>query len=64
MAHGHHHCRGGCDHSHDESEDPALVYGLYEKIDTERVQCFNEHEEGAGKRVFKPWEERLDTTKV
>ena len=63
MSHGHH-CQCGCDHSHDDIGDPAVSYGLYQKIDLERVQCFNEHEEGAGRRVFKPWDERLDVTKV
>lgn len=64
MAGHHHHHHGHCDHSHEDKEDPALVYGLYQKIDLQRVQCFNEHEEGAGRRVFKPWDERLDVTKV
>ena len=62
MAH-HHHGHGGCDHSHEDPVDPALVYSLYQKIDINRVQCYNEHEEGAGAKVFKPWEDRLDTTK-
>ena len=29
-----------------------------------RLQCLNEAEEGSGKKVFKPWEERLDKSKV
>lgn len=37
---------------------------LYKKIDTARVQCLNESEEGAGRSVFKPWEDRLDREKV
>lgn len=37
---------------------------LYEKIDIARVQCLNELAEGSGVTVFKPWEERLDRTKV
>lgn len=37
---------------------------LYEKIDIARVQCLNECVEGTGATVFKPWEERLDRTKV
>ena len=60
----HHHCHGGCDHSHDELGDPALVYSLYDKIDIQKLQCFNEHEEGAGRKVFRAWDERLDTTQV
>lgn len=42
----------------------CLNYSLYQKIDTEKLQCLNESEEGAGKTVFKPWDERLDKTKV
>lgn len=37
---------------------------LYQKIDTENLQCLNEAEDGSGKTVFKPWDERLDKTKV
>ena len=40
------------------------VYSLYQKIDTEKLQCLNEAEDGSGKAVFKPWDERLDRTKV
>ena len=40
------------------------MYSLYQKIDTEKLQCLNEAEEGSGKTVFKPWDERLDRTKV
>ena len=58
----HHHGAGGCEHSHDG--DPAVAYSLYQKIDMIHMQCFNESEEGAGKKVFKPWEERLDKTEV
>ena len=37
---------------------------LYKKIDTEKLQCLNETEEGSGKSVFKPWDERADKTRV
>lgn len=40
------------------------VDSLYQKIDTERLECLNESEEGAGKTVFKAWEDRLDKVKV
>jgi len=44
---------------------PFLLYAsLYQKIDVEKLQCLNESEEGSGKTVFKPWEDRLDRTKV
>ena len=43
-----------------------LLYSpsLYQKIDTEKLQCLNEAEEGSGKKVFRPWDERLDKSKV
>lgn len=41
-----------------------LWLSLYQKIDTENLQCLNEAEEGSGKAVFKPWDERLDRSKV
>ena len=37
---------------------------MYQKIDLEKLQCLNEVEEGSGKTVFKPWDERLDKSKV
>ena len=40
------------------------IYSLYQKIDMENMQCLNEAEEGSGKTVFKPWNERLDKEKV
>lgn len=42
----------------------GLCHTLYAKIDIDRVQCLNESIESTGKTVFKPWEERLDRTKV
>ena len=37
---------------------------LYKKIDVERVLCWNEAEDGMGKTVFKPWEDRMNRDKV
>ncbi|KAK6474350.1 PITH domain-containing protein 1-like [Huso huso] len=60
--HGHgHSC--GCEGQHDPAER-GLEFGLYQKIDLEKLQCLNESREGAGKLVFKPWEERRDREKV
>lgn len=64
---GHGHSHGGCeghDHDHVTDADRASAYSLYLKIDTERVQCLNEAEEGSAKYVFKPWDKRLDKEKV
>lgn len=52
-----------CGSAHDTAE-LGISYNLYEKIDTDKVQCLNEHEEGSGARVFKTWEERLDRSEV
>jgi hypothetical protein len=59
--HHHHHHGGHCGCGHAQ-EDHALSYSLYTKIDIENVKCYNEHVSGAGKTVFKPWDNRLDTT--
>ena len=37
---------------------------LYQKIDTDGVQCWNEAEEGSGRTVFRAWEERMDQEKM
>ncbi|KAL8562250.1 PITH domain-containing protein 1 [Nucella lapillus] len=61
MSHGHSHgpCGGGADHSHDHGDaELGRMYSLYVKVDTERMQCLNESVEGAGKTVFKPWDQR------
>jgi len=63
---------GHCAHQHhDHGGDDAHVgpelgvqYTLYTKIDLDNVQCLNEATEGSGKTVFKPWDERLDFSRV
>lgn len=42
----------------------ANACSLYQKIDTEKLQCLNEAVEGSGRTIFKPWEERFDRNKV
>ena len=37
-----------------------LHYSLYQKIDFSKFECLNESEDDSGKRVFRPWESRLD----
>jgi len=56
--HDHHHH----DHSHD-AEDNSDQFSLFLKIHMDRLECLNEMEQDSGKTVFKPWDERLDTTK-
>lgn len=54
---GGHSCEG--DHDHHESPETGILYSLYQKIDKDNLECLNESVEGAGKTVFKPWENRL-----
>ncbi|XP_046857960.1 PITH domain-containing protein 1-like [Xenia sp. Carnegie-2017] len=54
-----HNCSG---HNH-ISEEKGVQYSLFTKIDFTHVEVLNEAEEGTGKTVFKPWEERLDRNK-
>uniref|UniRef100_T1IRT3 PITH domain-containing protein n=1 Tax=Strigamia maritima TaxID=126957 RepID=T1IRT3_STRMM len=58
--HGHS-CVGDCDH--DDTPELGIHYSLYTKIDLDHVVCLNESEEGSGKFVFKPWEDRLNFEK-
>ncbi|KAH9406416.1 PREDICTED: PITH domain-containing protein 1-like [Rhagoletis zephyria] len=60
-----HHCDHECNgHSSlNDSEDLGVLYSLFSKIDLGKLECLNEAEEGSGKTVFKPWEERMDMEK-
>lgn len=55
-----------CDHDHEHDgccqhgDDNDVAYSLYQKIDTLNVECLNEHVDGSGVKVFKPWNERLN----
>jgi len=49
-------------HSH-ETVDESETFNLFLKINTEQLQCLNEAVEGSCKKVFKPWDERLDQSK-
>uniref|UniRef100_A0A3Q3JL20 PITH domain-containing protein 1 n=1 Tax=Monopterus albus TaxID=43700 RepID=A0A3Q3JL20_MONAL len=62
--HGHGHGHGcGCEGEHEPAER-GLEYGLYQRIDLEKVQCLNESRDGDGKLVFKPWDQRNERDKV
>ncbi|VVC97365.1 PITH domain-containing protein CG6153 [Leptidea sinapis] len=55
----HSHCHG----EHDDHANPSELgfqYNLFEKIDKDNMECLNESVDGAGKKVFKPWEKRLE----
>lgn len=60
---GHSHGACGCEGEHEPAER-GLEYGLYRRIDVEKLQCLNESREGDGKLVFKPWDQRKDREKV
>ncbi|XP_015114152.1 PITH domain-containing protein CG6153 [Diachasma alloeum] len=55
-----HQCNCGSSHS---TAELGVQYNLFEKIDTTGAECLNESEDGAGIKVFKPWEERLNHDK-
>uniref|UniRef100_A0AAV2K7W9 PITH domain-containing protein n=1 Tax=Knipowitschia caucasica TaxID=637954 RepID=A0AAV2K7W9_KNICA len=61
--HGHGHGGGcGCAAEHDPAER-GVEYGLYRRIDLNKLQCLNETIDGTGKHVFKPWDQRRDREK-
>ncbi|XP_053310597.1 PITH domain-containing protein 1 [Spea bombifrons] len=64
MAHGHSH-GGGCSCGAERTEAPerGLEYGLFRRIDLDKLECLNEKSEGSGKSVFRAWEDRGDRSK-
>lgn len=66
MPHSHDHGHG-CSHEAtdlDNALEMGIQYSLYSKIDMINLECLNEETEGSGKLVFKPYENRLDFSKV
>jgi len=66
MPHSHDHGQG-CSHEAtdlDNALEMGIQYSLYSKIDMINLECLNEETEGSGKLVFKPYENRLDFSKV
>ncbi|KAL2296075.1 hypothetical protein Nmel_017609 [Mimus melanotis] len=62
MAHGH--GPGRCRCCGEEAAERGAAWGLYLRIDRQRLQCLNERREGSGATVFRPWEERGDRSQV
>lgn len=60
---GHGHGHGCCEDDHEPAER-GVEYGLYSRIDIDKLQCLNESRDGDGKLVFKPWDQRTDREKV
>ncbi|CAI9157963.1 unnamed protein product [Rangifer tarandus platyrhynchus] len=66
MSHGHIHRGAGCHCAAKWGEPPeqrSPAYGLYLRINLERLQCLNESCEGSGLLIFKLREERTDGSK-
>ncbi|XP_061407282.1 PITH domain-containing protein 1 isoform X1 [Lethenteron reissneri] len=62
--HGHGHGGGHCEaESHEEDAERGVQYGLFLKIDRDRLECLNEQIDGSGKQVFRPWDERNDRSR-
>ncbi|KAJ8273068.1 hypothetical protein GJAV_G00097000 [Gymnothorax javanicus] len=62
--HGHGgHGHGCCCEAEHEPAERGFEYGLYRRIDIEKLQCLNESRDGDGKLVFKPWDQRTDREK-
>jgi len=59
--HGHGHS-GGCQHDHDSNDIMSFGTSLYQFIDKRNIKCLNESQPNAGKEVFKPFDDRLDTS--
>lgn len=53
-----------CDHDHDDLPESGEQFLLYSKIDIDNVRCLNESEPDSGKSVIRPWNERLEDSKV
>lgn len=61
MSHCHHE---HCDHDHEDLPESGEQFLLYSKIDLDNVRCLNEAEPNSGKKVIRPWNERMDDSKV
>ena len=52
-----------CNHAtcdHQPSSEDSLSCSLYSRIDLESVQCLNEEIDGSCKKIFRPWDDRLN----
>ncbi len=54
-----HNCnKSGCDHQ--STNDNSAEWNLISKIDIENLQCLNERIDGSCKKIFRPWDDRLN----
>ncbi|KAI8918840.1 galactose-binding domain-like protein [Entophlyctis helioformis] len=61
-SHGHGHGHGH-DHDHDhDGPDRGDEFTLYTQVNYDGVRCLNEAADGSARKVFKPWDQRFDTT--
>lgn len=62
-----HNCNHTCKHQHsiiDKEDSLGEKESLYWLIDKDKLECYNEHQTGAGKSIFKPFDERFDVSNV
>ncbi|KAG2232548.1 galactose-binding domain-like protein [Thamnidium elegans] len=53
-----------CEHDHSDLPESGEQFLLYSKIDLDNVRCLNESELNSGKKVIRPWNERMDDLKL
>lgn len=53
-----------CEHDHDDLPESGEQFLLYSKIDLDNVRCLNEAEPNSGKKIIRPWNERMNDTEV
>ncbi|KAG8451636.1 hypothetical protein GDO86_003723 [Hymenochirus boettgeri] len=64
MAHRHSHGGGcSCEAGPSDEAERGLEYGLFQRIDHNKLQCLNESREGSGRSVFRAWNERNDRSR-
>lgn len=58
-----HNCnKAVCDH--ESANDYREEWSLNSRIDTENLQCLNERVDGSCKKIFRPWDDRLNRNYV
>ena len=59
-----HNCnKSTCDHQSAASDDSA-EWNLFHKIDLDNLQCLNEEIDGSCRKIFRPWDDRLNKDNV
>lgn len=53
-----------CDHDHDDLPGSGDQFSLYPRIDLDNVRCLNELEPDSGKKIIRPWHDRMANADV